>query len=58
MLGFTSMADEFVIAGNLTQVTDRKGQVTTFTYDALNRRTQVIYDATSTTSYSYDAEIG
>lgn len=52
------MADEFVIAGNLTQVTDRKGQVTTFTYDALNRRTQVIYDATSTTSYSYDAEIG
>ena len=33
---------EYDDAGNPIAVTDRKGQVTTFTYDALNRRTQVI----------------
>src|SRR5207249_4470716 len=46
--------------GNLTQFTDRKGQVTTFGYDALNRRTFVgfgtqqpgpAYQSTITTTY-------
>ena len=33
--------------------TDRKGQVTTFQYDALNRRTQATY-ADATTTFTYD----
>jgi YD repeat-containing protein len=42
------------LAGNLASHTDRKSQVATFSYDALNRRTGATYvDATMT--YSYDA---
>lgn len=41
------------LAGNLTTFTDRKGQVTTFQYDALNRRTQATY-ADATTTFTYD----
>jgi RHS repeat-associated protein len=41
-------------SGNLTQFTDRKGQITTNDYDALNRRTQVTYNDGSTTTYTYD----
>src|SRR2546427_8488801 len=39
-------------AGNLTGLTDRKGQAATFRYDALNRRTGATYaDATVTSTY-------
>jgi YD repeat-containing protein len=48
--------------GNLTAWTDRKGQVTTYTYDALNRLTFVGYDTTgapptyaSSVTTTYDA---
>jgi len=40
--------------GNLSQFTDRKSQVTPYTYDALNRRTQTTYADLSTTAYTYD----
>jgi YD repeat-containing protein len=30
---------QYDLAGNLTQFTDRKNQIATFQYDALNRRT-------------------
>jgi YD repeat-containing protein len=39
----------------VTQFTDRKSQATTYTYDALNRRTGVTYADGSTTAYTYDA---
>jgi YD repeat-containing protein len=40
------------LAGNLTGLTDRKGQGTTFGYDALNRRMGATYaDATVTSTY-------
>ena len=50
--------------GNLVSATDRKGQVTTLGYDALNRLTFIGYNTVvtggvasyeSTTSYTYDA---
>src|SRR5205809_5912665 len=41
--------------GNLTTFTDRKSQITTTTYDALDRRALVTYNDNSTTSYTYDA---
>jgi len=50
--------------GNLTRFTDRKGQVTTYKYDALNRRTFVGFGTTGTPpnevydtriDYTYDA---
>jgi len=50
--------------GNLVSATDRKGQVTSFTYDPLNRLTLVGYNTVvnggvtsyeSTTGYTYDA---
>jgi RHS repeat-associated protein len=40
--------------GNLTQVIDRKGQVTIYGYDPLNRLTQITYADLSTTSLTYD----
>jgi len=40
--------------GNLVQVTDRRGQMTRFEYDALNRRTRAIYPD-SQSDYTYDA---
>src|SRR5579872_4467701 len=52
------------LSGNLVSATDRKGQVTTFTYDALNRLKFVGFNAVvsggsttyeSTISYTYDA---
>jgi YD repeat-containing protein len=36
-------------------VTDRKGQVTTLTYDPLDRLTHVDYAGTLTTGYEFDA---
>jgi len=42
-------------AGNLSQFTDRKNQVTTFTYDQLNRRIGASYADGSSTSFIYDA---
>lgn len=44
---------QYDLAGNLTQFTDRKNQVTTFQYDALNRRTQATYPDASVT-FTYD----
>jgi YD repeat-containing protein len=41
--------------GNLTQVTDRKGQVTGYAYDRLERLTTTTYADTSTTTHTYDA---
>jgi YD repeat-containing protein len=38
----------YELHGNLTSWTDRKGQVTTYTYDALGRLTLVGYDTTGT----------
>ena len=35
-------------------MTDRKSQVTTFTYDALQRRTQTTFQGGSTITYTYD----
>jgi RHS repeat-associated protein len=40
--------------GNLVLVTDRKGQATQTTVDALDRPTQVLYQDGSTTSYTWD----
>ena len=46
--------------GNVTQLTDRKGQVTTITYDGLNRPTFVGYGTQpgpayqSTVNYTFD----
>jgi len=34
---------------------DRKSQVTTSTYDALNRRTKATYHDSTSTNYTYDA---
>jgi len=42
-------------AGNLTQFTDRKNQVTTFSYDSLNRRIGANYADGSSTSFIYDS---
>lgn len=42
-------------AGNLSQFTDRKNQVTTFTYDSLNRRIGASYADGSSTSFVYDS---
>jgi RHS repeat-associated protein len=42
-------------SGNLTQFTDRKSQITNYTYDPLNRRTGVTYADLSSTTYTYDA---
>ncbi|MBI2218093.1 MAG: RHS repeat protein [Candidatus Rokubacteria bacterium] len=39
--------------GNLTRHTDRKRQVATFSYDALDRRTTATY-IDATVSYTYD----
>jgi YD repeat-containing protein len=44
---------QYDLAGNLSQFTDRKNQVTTFQYDALNRRTEATY-ADATTTFTYD----
>jgi RHS repeat-associated protein len=41
--------------GNFVLVTDRKGQATQTTVDALDRPTQVLYQDGSTTSYTWDA---
>ncbi len=46
--------------GNITKLTDRKGQVTTFAYDGLDRRTFVGFGTSgntysSTIDYTYDA---
>ena len=40
--------------GNLSQVTDRKGQVTTYTYDGLDRRTQTRFHDAATITTTYD----
>jgi len=43
-------------AGNLIEDTDRKGQVTRYSYDILNRNTQTLHVAdNSTESSTYDA---
>ncbi|MBK9307386.1 MAG: RHS repeat-associated core domain-containing protein [Nitrospira sp.] len=36
-------------------MTDRKSQVTTYTYDALNRRTKATFQDGTSTNYTYDA---
>ena len=41
--------------GNIATVTDRKSQVTTHTYDALNRRTKTTFHDGTSTNYTYDA---
>jgi RHS repeat-associated protein len=41
--------------GNVATVTDRKSQVTTNIYDALNRRTKATYHDGTSTNYTYDA---
>ena len=41
--------------GNLTQVTDKNGNLTQFAYDALGRPTQTTDAAGGTTQYTYDA---
>jgi len=43
--------------GNLATVTDRKSQVTTNTYDPLNRRTKTTFQDGTSTNYTYDAGI-
>jgi RHS repeat-associated protein len=50
-----SVLHEYDKADNLKQVTDRKGQVTTYQYDELNRLSQATFQDTSTISYTYDA---
>ena len=49
-------SNQYDAAGNLTQHTDARGVVTKYTYDALNRRTQVIYPAhlALNVTYTYD----
>ena len=44
---------EYDPAGNLTQFTDRKNQQSTFSYDALNRRTGTQYADGSSTSFTF-----
>ncbi|HZY30750.1 MAG TPA: RHS repeat-associated core domain-containing protein, partial [Candidatus Methylomirabilis sp.] len=41
--------------GNLVSATDRKGQITTFAYDPLNRRTQMRVNDLNPVTYTYDA---
>lgn len=41
--------------GNIAQLTDRKGQLTSYTYDPLNRRTKATFQDGTTTNYTYDA---
>ncbi len=36
-------------------MTDRKNQVTTYTYDLLNRKTKATYQDGTSTNYTYDA---
>ncbi len=57
-------SNAYDVNGNLVSATDRKGQVTSFTYDPLNRLTLVGYNTVvnggvtsyeSTTGYTYDA---
>ena len=43
------------VRGNLTALTDRKGQQTTFDYDSMNRRIKSTFADGSTVSYVYDA---
>jgi YD repeat-containing protein len=42
--------------GNPQQRTDRRGQVTTRAYDAMNRLHQVEFADASTITYTYDAK--
>lgn len=44
--------------GNLNQIIDRKSQVTGFTFDPLNRQTQVTYHDSSTTTNTSTLAIG
>ena len=46
---------QYDLAGNLTQLTDRKNQVTTFPYDALDRRTLTSYQDSTSVALTYDA---
>lgn len=51
-----SAANQYDAAGNLTQHTDARAVVTQYVYDALNRRTRVIYPAhpALNITYTYD----
>ncbi|MBI5756804.1 MAG: RHS repeat-associated core domain-containing protein [Nitrospirae bacterium] len=46
---------QYDLRGNLKTFTDRKGQITTFTYDPVNRRTQSSFADGSSSTYTYDA---
>jgi RHS repeat-associated protein len=48
-------SNRYFFNGNLTQFTDRKGQVSQFIYDALDRRTESGYGDGSSTTFTYDA---
>ena len=50
-------SESFVYNGNdrLIQRTDRKNQITTFGYDALDRRISALYADASTTNWTWDA---
>ncbi len=41
--------------GNVATVTDRKSQVTSYTYDPLNRRAKTTFQDGTSTNYTYDA---
>ena len=47
--------DTCSLNGNLATVTDRRSQVTTNTYDALNRKTKTTFQDGTSTNYTYDA---
>ncbi len=51
-----SVTNQYDSAGNLTQHTDARSVVTQYTYDALNRRKQIIYPAhpNLNVTYTYD----
>ena len=45
---------QYDLNGNLIQVTDRKGQVTKYTYDGINRPTLVTFNDGSTVTNTFD----
>ena len=44
-----------ILLSPLETVLDRKSQTTTYTYDALNRRTKATFQDGTSTNYTYDA---
>jgi len=53
--GSTTESYHYDFNGNVTQFTDRRGVVTTYTYDALNRKVSANFGSGGSVAFTYDA---